>query len=197
MFSLLKHVSHGAAASYKVFPSRQDQKNRIFRPKRAKNCHLFSQNTILEPYWTVSGPHTFFEGARLKINVLCRVLEQVTKCFRAAITKKNRTFGPKNGQKKAFFWPKIVLLGHEWLDTGLHNLVLELVDSETCVLQSFGANDPVLPIQNHRKTAFFCGKGAKKIIWPSTVFLGLEWSVVGPPTLFRGCCTQKYWFCRG
>ena len=36
-----------------------------------------------------------------------------------------------------------------------------------------------------KKTAFFAQKWPKKaIFWPKTVFLGREWSVVGPPTLF-------------
>ena len=37
-----------------------------------------------------------------------------------------------------------------------------------------------------KKTPFFCPKMAKKepFFWPKTVFLGREWSVVGPPTLF-------------
>ena len=34
--------------------------------------------------------------------MFCKVLEQVFECFGAAITKKNRIFLPKNGQKMPF-----------------------------------------------------------------------------------------------
>ena len=42
-----------------------------------------------------------------------------------------------------------------------------------------------------KKTAFFAQKWPKNdIFWPPTAFLGPEWSVVGPHTLFSGCWTQ-------
>ena len=51
--------------------------------------------------------------------------------------------------------------------------------------------------RHHQTTAFFAQKWPKKdIFWPETVFLGREWSVVGLPTLFRGCWTQKKVFCK-
>ena len=39
---------------------------------------------------------------------------------------------------------------------------------------------------------------AKKcqFLLPKTVFLGPEWAVVGPPTLFSGCLSQKEVFCK-
>ena len=39
---------------------------------------------------------------------------------------------------------------------------------------------------------------AKKsdFFWPETVFLGPEWAVVGLPTLFSGCWTQRNVFCK-
>ena len=38
---------------------------------------------------------------------------------------------------------------------------------------------------------------AKKAIFlPETVFLGPEWAVVGPPTLFSGCWTRRNVFCK-
>ena len=38
---------------------------------------------------------------------------------------------------------------------------------------------------------------AKKThFWPETVFLGPEWAVLGPPTLFSGCWTQRNVFCK-
>ena len=36
----------------------------------------------------------------------------------------------------------------------------------------------------------------KAIFWPKTVFLGHEWAVTGPPTLFSGCWTQRNVFCK-
>ena len=48
------------------------------------------------------------------------------------------------------------------------------------------------------KNPIFCPKMAKKshFFWPETVFLGPEWAVVGPPTLFSGCWTQRNVFCK-
>ena len=51
--------------------------------------------------------------------------------------------------------------------------------------------------RHHQTTAFFAQKWPKKdIFWPKTVFLGREWSVVGTPTLFLGCWTQRNVFCQ-
>ena len=49
-----------------------------------------------------------------------------------------------------------------------------------------------------KKTPFFAQKKPKKaIFWLQAVFLGPEWAVVGPPTLFSGCWTQrKNLFCK-
>ena len=47
-----------------------------------------------------------------------------------------------------------------------------------------------------KKTPFFAQKWPKKaIFWLQTVFLGPEWAVVGPPTLFSGCWPQRNVFC--
>ena len=46
--------------------------------------------------------NSYFQGAGLKKKVVCKVLEQIIKGFRAAITKKTH-FLAKNGQKKPFF----------------------------------------------------------------------------------------------
>ena len=47
-----------------------------------------------------------------------------------------------------------------------------------------------------KKNAFFGQKWPEKAeIWPKTVFLGPEWSQVGPHTLFSGCWTQESAFC--
>ena len=42
-----------------------------------------------------------------------------------------------------------------------------------------------------KKTHFLPKNGQKAIFWPETAFLGPEWSVVGPHTLFSGCWTRK------
>ena len=48
-----------------------------------------------------------------------------------------------------------------------------------------------------KKTPFFAKKWPKKaIFWLQTVFLGPEWAVVGPPTLFSGCWTHRNVFCK-
>ena len=44
--------------------------------------------------------------------------------------------------------------------------------------------------RHHQKNRIFCQKIAK------TAFLGPEWSVVGPHTLFSGCWAQKKVFCK-
>ena len=38
--------------------------------------------------------------------------------------------------------------------------------------------------------------GCGCVFWPETVFLGPEWAVAGPPTLFSGCWTQRNEFCK-
>ena len=50
--------------------------------------------------------------------MFCKVLEQIIKGFRAAITKKNTFLG----HEKPFFWPKTVFLGPEWSQVGPHTL---------------------------------------------------------------------------
>ena len=48
-----------------------------------------------------------------------------------------------------------------------------------------------------KKNPFFAQKWPKKaFFWVQTVFLGPEWAVVGPPTLFSGCWTQRNVFCK-
>ena len=65
------------------------QKLQFIAQKWPKNAILFG---VKEFFWGLSGelqgPIPYFEGAGLKTNVFCRVLEQVIKCFRAVITKK-------------------------------------------------------------------------------------------------------------
>ena len=47
------------------------------------------------------------------------------------------------------------------------------------------------------KKPHFCPKMDKKgHFFPKTVFLGPEWAVVGPPTLFSGCWCQGNVFCK-
>ena len=48
-----------------------------------------------------------------------------------------------------------------------------------------------------KKTHFLPKNGQKKpFFWLQTVFWGPEWAVVGPPTLFSGCWTQRNVFCK-
>ena len=52
-------------------------------------------------------------------------------------------------------------------------------------LQGFGADNQGFQGRHHRTNAFLGQKWPKKAIcWPKTVFLGPEWSQVGPHTLF-------------
>ena len=60
--------------------------------------------------------------------------------------------------------------------------MLRVLDSRKRVLQFFGANDQGFRSHHHQKTAFFAGK--MPIFWSKTAFVGHEWSVVGPHTLF-------------
>ena len=99
-WSKLTSVSEPPSQKKTAFLPKNGQKKAIFWPKTA----------FLGPEWSVVGPHTLFSGCLAQRKVFCKVLEQIIKGFRAAITKKNAFFGQK-WPKKAIFWPKTVFFG--------------------------------------------------------------------------------------
>ena len=92
-----------------------------FLPKNGQKCLFWPETGLLGPEWSVVGPHTLFLGCWTQEEAFCKVLEQIIKGFRAAITKKNAFFGQK-WPKKANFWPEAVFLGPEWSQVGSHTL---------------------------------------------------------------------------
>ena len=93
-----------------------------FLPKnRQKKPFFWPETVFLGAEWAVVAPPPLFSGCWTQRNVFCKVLEQVTEFFGAAITKKT-AFLPKNGQKKAISWLKTVFLGPEWSVVGLPTL---------------------------------------------------------------------------
>ena len=74
--------------------------------------------------------------------------------------------------------------------------IFRVLNSKKSVLQGFGIDNIGFPGRHHQKKAFFGQKWPKMpLFWPKTVFLGPEWSQVGPHTLFSGFWTQKNVFC--
>ena len=74
--------------------------------------------------------------------------------------------------------------------------IFRVLDSEKRVLQGLEQIIKGFRAAITKKKRIFGQKWPKKaIFWPKTVFLGPEWSQVGPHTIFRGCWTQKNVFC--
>ena len=96
--------------------------------------------------------------------MFCKVLEQIIKGFRAAITKKS-IFWPK----KATFWPKTVFLWPEWSQVGLHTLFLGCWTRKSVLCSVFeqmikgsGATITKKPLFLPKKCQFF---GPKQHFW--------------------------------
>ena len=81
-----------------MFRSRHHQKKPHFLPKNGqKNAILKLKTVFLGPQWSAVGPHTLFSGCWTQRDVFCKVLEQIIKGFKAAITKKTHFFLPEKG----------------------------------------------------------------------------------------------------
>ena len=78
------------------------KKTAFFAQKWPKNAIFWPETAFLGPEWSVVGPHTLFSGCWTQNKAFCKILEQIIKGFRAAITKKTH-FLAKNGQKKPIF----------------------------------------------------------------------------------------------
>ena len=104
-----------------MFRSRHHKKTAFFAQKRPKNAIFWRETAFLGPGWSVVGPHTLFSGCWTDKDAFCKVLEQIIKGFRAAITKKTH-FLAKKWPKKANILPKTVFLGPEWSQVGPHTL---------------------------------------------------------------------------
>ena len=84
-----------------MFRSRHHKQNRIFAQKWPKNAIFLRKTLFLGPECSVVGLRTLFSGCWTQNKVFGKILEQIIKGFRAAITKKPH-FLPKNGQKCHF-----------------------------------------------------------------------------------------------
>ena len=84
-------------------------KKTAFLPKNGQKMPFFAlKRRFFWPEWSVVGPHTLFSGCWTQRKAFCKVLEQIIKGFRAAITKKS-IFWPKMAKKANFglkqcFW---------------------------------------------------------------------------------------------
>ena len=107
---------------FECFGAAITKKPHFFAQKWPKKAIFWPETVFLGPEWAVVGPPTLFSGCWTQRKVFCNLLDQVIEFFGAAITKKKPHFLPKNGQKKAIFWPKTVFVGPEWSVVGLPTL---------------------------------------------------------------------------
>ena len=78
------------------------KKTAFFAQEWPKNANFWPETAFFGPEWSVVGPHTLFSGCWTQNKALCKVLEQIIKDFRAAITKKTHLLA-KNDRKKPIF----------------------------------------------------------------------------------------------
>ena len=123
----------------------------------------------------------YFEGPGLTENVFRKVLEEMIEGFRAAITRKPHCVA-KNGKKNTIFWPKTVFLGPEWSDIRPHTLFSGCWTQDSVFSRVLRQMIKGLGATITKKPHFLPKK--MPICLPKTAFLGHEWSVVGPHTLF-------------
>ena len=94
-------------------------------------------------------------------------------------------FFAQNWQKNPFFWPKTVFLGPKWSNVGPPTLFRGCWTHDDVFCKILERVIACLGAAITRKTHFLPKIGQKMPFFlPKTVFLGPEWSDVGPFTLF-------------